>query len=144
MATTYTATKARNGNSTYYSAEAGDKLAVYSKYSITAALVINDVIQMCRVPAGARITNVILKTADLDSGGSPSITLDVGDTGDTDRLIAAATIGQAGGTSSALVSSTGQFYQYTAETIISVLVHAAPATSATTGDIELLVEYVLQ
>ena len=141
---TFTATKAINGNSTYYSADAGDVLTAYSKYSITAALVINDVIQMLRLPAGARVIGTTLKTADLDTNGSPTITLDVGDTGDVDRLIAAATVGQAGGASTSLVSSTGQFYQYTTETVISVLVKAAPATGATSGDIELAVQYVMQ
>jgi len=116
---------------------------MYASYSLTAALALNDVIDMFKVPAGARITGVTLKTSDLDTGGSPAIVLDVGDSGDTDRLIDGATVGQAGGTSSALVSSTGQFYQYTAETMISVLVQAAPATGATTGTVELSVTYIL-
>lgn len=122
---------------------AGNSKTVYASYAVTAALAANDVIDMLKVPKNARIVGVTLKASDLDTGGSPSIVLDVGDTGDTDRLIDGATIGQAGGTSTALVSSTGQFYQYTAETIISVLVQAGPATGATSGTIELAVTYVL-
>jgi len=141
MATLNTTTA--NGNQPRTAGSAGNTKTMYASYSLTAALALNDVIDMFKVPAGARITGVTLKTSDLDTGGSPAIVLDVGDSGDTDRLIDGATVGQAGGTSSALVSSTGQFYQYTAETMISVLVQAAPATGATTGTVELSVTYIL-
>lgn len=141
MATLNTTTA--NGNQPRTAGFAGNTKTMYASYSLTAALALNDVIDMFKVPAGARITGVTLKTSDLDTGGSPAIVLDVGDSGDTDRLIDGATVGQAGGTSSALVSSTGQFYQYTAETMISVLVQAAPATGATTGTVELSVTYIL-
>lgn len=122
---------------------AGTAKTMYASFSLTAALALNDVIDMFKVPAGARITGIALKTSDLDTGGSPAIILDVGDAADTDRLIDGANIGQAGGTSTSLVSSTGQFYQYTAETMISVLVQVAPATGAATGTVELAVTYIL-
>ena len=140
---TYTATMARNGNSAFTAGPAGQKYTAYSSYTITAAFALNDVIEMLRVPAGARIVGVTFKSSDLDT--STGIVLDVGDASDTDRLIDGATIGQAGGTSTALVSSTGQFYKYTTETVISVLVQvAATGTAATSGTLELAVEYVLQ
>lgn len=140
---TFTATAAQRGNSTFTAGSAGQEFTAYSSYTMTAAPAANDVYEMLRVPKNARITRVILKSTDIDTGGSPSIVLDVGDTGDTDRLIDGATIGQAGGTSTSLVSSTGQFYQYTSETVISVLVQAGPATGAA-GTLELAVSYVLQ
>jgi hypothetical protein len=140
---TYTATMAARGNSAYTAGPAGQVYTAYSSYSITTAFVLNDVIEMLRVPAGARITGVTLKTSDLDT--STGIVLDVGDAADTDRLIDGATIGQTGGTTSSLVSSTGQFYKYTSETVISVLVQvAATGTAATSGTVELAVSYVLQ
>ena len=134
MAATYTSDYAGYPGSAHDLA--GVQHTAYATYEIGAALVVNDVIQMLKVPANARITGCVLKTDDLDTDGTPAIVLDVGDTGDTDRLIDGATVGQAGGTSSALVSSTGQFYQYTAETMISVLVQVAPATGATSGALE--------
>lgn len=140
---TYTATKATNGNSTYRHDLAGMHHSVYSKYTMTAAPANLDVFQMCRVPAGARIVAVTLKSTDIDTNASPTVTLNVGDADDVDRLIAAATIGQAGGTSTALVSSTGQFYKYESETIISVQIPTGPATGAI-GTLELCVEYVIQ
>lgn len=141
MATLNTTTA--NGVQPRTSGISGNVKTMYASYSVVAALALNDVIDMFKVPVNARITGIALKASDLDTNGSPAIVLDVGDAGDTDRLIDGATIGQAGGTSTALVSSTGQFYQYTAETMISVLVQVAPATSATTGTIELAVTYVM-
>lgn len=140
---TYTATQARQGNTAFTAGPAGQVYKAYGSYTITAAFVLNDVIEMVRVPAGARITGVTLKTSDLDT--STGIVLDVGDAAVRDRLIDGATIGQTGGTSTALVSSTGNFYKYTTETVITVLVQvAATGTAATSGTIELAVEYILQ
>lgn len=136
-------TTAASANQPRTAGAAGNVKTMYASYSLTAALAANDVIDMFKVPSGARITGIALKASDLDTGGSPSIVLDVGDSGDTDRLIDGATIGQAGGTSTSLVSSTGQFYQYTAETMISVLVQAGPATGATSGTVELAVTYIM-
>lgn len=140
---TFTATMAQRGNSSYTAGPAGQEYTAYSSYTMTAAPATNDVYEMLRVPARARITSVTLKSTDIDTNVTPTVVLDVGDSADTDRLIDGATIGQTGGTSSALVSSTGQFYQYTSETVISVLIQAGPATGAA-GTLELAVSYVLQ
>ena len=140
---TWTATMARQGNSSYTAGPAGQQYTAYSTYTMTTAPVNGDIFEMLRVPAGARITGVTLKSTDIDTNGTPTVTLNVGDTADPDRLLAAVTIGQAGGTSSALVSSTGQFYKYTTETVISVSIPTGPATGAI-GTLELAVSYVLQ
>src|SRR5688500_15514703 len=97
MASTFTSNYAA---STYPAAGHGcgnDLKAVTGSYAITAALVVDDIIQMVRVPAGATVLDVLMKVPDLDTGGSPAITLDVGYGGDDDYWIAAATTGQAGG-----------------------------------------------
>jgi hypothetical protein len=117
-------------------------LSVSAEYTVTAALALNDVIQMVKVPQNATVTEVVLSSTDLDTGGSPAIVLDVGDTGDTDRLIDGATIGQAGGLTRTNVH-TGHFVTYSAETTISVLVQVAPATGATSGTIRLTVFYTM-
>ena len=140
---TYTATLARPGNSSYTAGPAGQEYTCYSSFTMTVTPVNTDVFEMLRVPAGARITRVTLKSTDIDTNGTPTVLLHVGDAADPDRLIAGATIGQAGGTSTALVSSTGQFYRYPSETVISVSIPTGPATGAV-GTIELAVSYVLQ
>ena len=70
----------------------------------------------------------------------------MGDSGDDNRLVSAATIGQAGGISTALVAATGIGYQYTAAT-------RTAGDSASGGDqlerhtqvfITLLVHYVVE
>lgn len=118
------------------------EIVIFATYSVTAALVVNDVIEMVPVPAGAIITGVTLGATDLDTGGSPAIVLDVGDGTTVDRLIAAATVGQAGGSTSTLPA--GAFgYTYAAADTINVKVKTAPATGATSGTISLRVSYVL-
>ena len=118
------------------------EIVIFATYSVTAALVVNDVIQMVPVPAGATITGVTLGSTDLDTGGSAAIVLDVGDGGGTDRFIDGATVGQAGG-STATLAVAGFGYTYAAADTIDVLVQVAPTTGATSGTISLRVAYVL-
>jgi hypothetical protein len=120
---------------------------VFSTYTLAAALALNDVIQMVKVPAGATILEAILSTTDLDTGGSPAIVLDLGDGSDTDRFIDGATIGQAGGVArlgSGIATNTHANYNYAAEDTIDVLVQVGPATGATSGTIALALAYTLQ
>lgn len=118
------------------------EVVVYATYALTAALALNDIIQMVPVPSGATITGVTIGATDLDTGGSPAIVLDVGDGSDTDRFIDGATVGQAGGSSSTLAVA-GFGYTYTSDDTVDVLVQVAPATGATSGTISLRVAYVL-
>ena len=111
-------------------------------YEIGAALVINDVIQMVRVPAGAYIIEVTLETDDLDTGG-PAIVLDVGDGSVTDRFIDACLSAQvvANDVVCRINQMDGLNYTYAAEDTIDVIVATAPTTSTTTGTILLTVTY---
>jgi hypothetical protein len=115
--------------------------SVQSVYTLSAALTLNQVIPMLPVPNGARITNVVLSTDDLDSNGSPAIVLAVGDTGSATRFISASTVAQAGGVTT-LNQHGGHGYKYTADTIVNVKCTTAPATGATSGTIVLTVSYV--
>lgn len=78
----------------------------------------------------------------MDTGGSPSLTLNIGDSGDADRLFAASTVGQAGTLSSAL-ATTGAGYQYTSKTLITGVANANAATGAA-GTVNLTVLYVVE
>lgn len=139
---TFTATRAKNSAPRAGTGGSTQVITVVSEYAITAALALNDVIQMVKVPSGAQIVGMTLGATDLDTGGSPAIVLDVGDGDDTDRFIDGATVGQAGGSTSALAVA-GFGYTYTAEDTIDVLVQVAPATGATTGTITLRVDYMV-
>lgn len=142
MATTFVATKGHADYPVAAPTSGKQPVTVYSSYDITAALVINDVIQMIRVPEGATIISVTLGSDDLDTNGAPAITLDVGDGGDVDRYIAASTIAQAGTIPVEGILKTGFGYTYTTEDTIDVMVKAAPATGAATGTIRLSATYM--
>lgn len=115
------------------------------EYEITAALVISDVVQMVRVPAGATILEVTLATDDLDTGAA-AIVLDVGDGTTTDRFIDASLAAQvaANDVVSRINQVDGLNYKYTAEDTIDVIVATAPATGTTSGTIRLTVTYTMQ
>ncbi|MBJ7410128.1 MAG: hypothetical protein JHD15_07140 [Phenylobacterium sp.] len=113
--------------------------------TVTAAqLTLNALFGNVRVPKGAEIAWVMLDVDDLDTNGSPTITLSIGDTGDDDRLLTANTAGQTGAVPvGPTVAKAGFGYRYTDETLISVKVKAAPATAAG-GVIRYLVAFVSQ
>lgn len=141
MASTLVATNAGSGKQ----ARNGIGIvSVTSKYSLTAALVINDVIQMVKIPKGAVIQEVILAAGDLDTASSPAIKLIVGDGDDTDRFIKDAsgisTIAQGGGVAR-MNNQVGAGHQYAADDTIDVKVDTAPTTGTTSGDITLTVIY---
>jgi hypothetical protein len=112
-------------------------------YEISAALVLNDVIQMVKVHAGEEVVDIQLITDDLDTDGSPAILLDVGDGDNPDRYIDGATVGQGGGiaTIGSGITADAQLIRgvYSADDTIDVKVATAPATGATSGTITLRV-----
>jgi hypothetical protein len=114
---------------------------VQSTFAITAAFVINDVVKFLTVPAGVYITDIKLDVPQLDTNGSPTITLDVGTSGAAQAYLAASTVGQAGGVAVANVAGTIGA-TFTTATVIQMKVHAAPATGVTSGTITLQVSYV--
>ena len=111
---------------------------VSGTYELLAALVVSDVIQMVKIPKGAKILEVILSTDDLDT--STGLVLDVGDGSVTDRFIDGSTIGQTGGVDR-LNEVGGHLYEYTAEDTIDVIVQTAPTTGATSGTVNVSVTY---
>lgn len=95
-----------------------------------------------RLPKGAEVAWVMLDSTDIDS--ATSVTLEIGDAGDTDRLLAANTIGQTGAAVvGPTIAKTGFGYKYTDETLVQVRVAAAPGTPVA-GTIKYLIGYVSQ
>lgn len=113
------------------------------EYTILAALVINDKVNLFYLPKNARVIGGFIKSDDLDSNGTPLITLDVGDATVADRYFAASTVAQAGGVDSTM-AATGVDYLNTARTLIILKVKAAPATSATTGTVVVSITYTVE
>lgn len=97
----------------------------------TAAPATTDTLNFGYAPKGFTVLGIGAYATDMDTSGSPTLTLNIGDSGDADRLIAATTIGQTGTSSyTSLVASTGVAYQYTAKTLITGVANANATTGA--------------
>jgi len=114
----------------------GDLGVRYGTYSMSGALSGDDVVQLVQVFKGETVVGVILKVTDLDTDGTPQITLDIGYGGaaaaTVNAFANASDIGQAGGTANAFVP-----VAFTADDTIDVRVDTAPATGATTGTLQM-------
>lgn len=93
----------------------------------TGDLALNKTVALFTVPAGFVVTGVQATVTDMDSG-SATLTFDIGDAGDADRFVAAATTAQAGGTTTTLATA-GVLYKFDEETEIVWTTHAAAATA---------------
>lgn len=82
-----------------------------------------------KVPRGFVCTAIYLALTDVDTNGSPTASVTVGDSGDDDRFVAASNIGQAGGSTTTL-ASTGLYYEFTAETEVFLKFATGSATAA--------------
>ena len=101
----------------------------------TTDLATGAVVAAFKVPAGFTVTDIIAVASDMDSNGSPTIALSVGDSGSSTRFLSSSTIAQAGGTTQTL-ASTGLLYNYTADTDILVTATTGSAT-AVAGTLDL-------
>jgi hypothetical protein len=106
-----------------------------------------DTINVGYLPKGAVVTNTLLKAASqLDSNGSPTLTLDLGVAGSTQLFKAAVTtVGRASGASAdATNTPAGWLYANTGSDLgVVVTVHAGAAT-AVAGTLEVDVEYYVE
>ena len=115
-------------------------------YTVAAALVLNDVIGLCRLPAQHMPVGLFANIPDLDSNATPTIVLDLGfwlddsETAptvvDADALVDGSTAGQAGGRITAPnVATFLTFAPSDVDRIFGALVQVGPATGVATGTI---------
>lgn len=96
---------------------------------------LNDTIALCRLPKGAIPRSISLKTSQLDSNGSPLLTIDLG-TPASAQLFVAAWAGASGAAGAAVSPNTVDAanaqlgVQLTVDTDIIATIHAAAATKA--------------
>lgn len=121
----------------------GNVKVAYGVMAFTGTITTADTGTIVNLPVGAVVLGATLESDDLDTGGSPAITLNVGDAGDADRYFAASTVAQAG-TASSAPAVTGIFYTVTgtSDTAVTVTVANNAATSAA-GSVRLAVTYYL-
>ncbi len=85
-----------------------------------------------KVPAGFTATNLYASATDMDTNGSPTLALSIGDSGSLVRLLSSSTIGQAG-TSTSTIATTGLYYTFPVDTdiILSATTGSATAVAGT-------------
>lgn len=98
---------------------------------LTTDEVTSNAVAVFRAPKGFIVTGVYLSLPDIDSNGSPTTSVKLGDSGDDDRFVAASNIGQAGGSTTTL-ASTGLYYEFTDDTDV-LLTFATGSATAVAG-----------
>ena len=119
-----------NSPNTFPGAYPGNMLAFYWEVSITANAANADTFDFGVVPKGFRLLGATFEATDIDTNGSPTVTINVGDSGSASRIFSSATVGQAGTLTSA-IATTGHGQLYTADTVITGIINAGPATGTT-------------
>jgi len=116
--------------------------AVVGVYDIAAALLTADVIHMVKIPAGARLVDVILAVDDLEAESGDELTLSVGYTGALEAIISQSVVGQAGGVARASVMGFNGL-SFAAEVSLQVSATLGAETGATEGTITLIALYTM-
>lgn len=75
---TVTATRAAAGFPTYQPMGSGNLGVAYGYYAYTAEPAAGDIVELCKVPAGAIILGGFLRVGDIDSDASETTDIDVG------------------------------------------------------------------
>lgn len=111
--------------------------AITAIIAVTTAMIdnANDEVGAFMVPKGFVVTGITLGSTAL---AASALVLDVGDAAVENRLIAATTIGVAGGVTSALAYA-GYLYKFTADTKVKVFCNTA-ATTPAAGTIKIHLE----
>lgn len=118
------------------------------KYTVGAALVIEDVILLVPIQAltGIVLLEYYIDIPDLDTHGTPTLTFDLGfdGTNEEDDLVDGATVGQAVGklTPAGNGVAGAMPKTLTSDKILQLHADAAPATGATSGTIKGWLSYV--
>lgn len=105
-----------------------------SKALTTAMLATGIVTKLGELPAGSRVVGGYLEVPDLDSDGSPALTIDIGyrdstaAADDVDGLLDGATTGQAGGLNTTFLTA-GVDRLFTVDTDITFTAAAGAATA---------------
>lgn len=110
--------------------------------SCTAAPSTSDTLNFFTMPKNSKVHYAALYATDMDTNGTPTIALNIGDSGSASRLFAASTVAQAGTLSQAF-ATTAVGYQYTADTVITGTASSNAATGAA-GSVTLTVFYTLE
>lgn len=104
-------------------------VCLYASITTTAALTTADVLNAFVAPKGFRVFGATLVSTDIDTSVSPTIALNVGDSGSATRFFSASNVGQAG-TAATATAATGLGYLFPADTLVTIVPSANAATGA--------------
>ena len=107
----------------------GQPVTIYAEVALAAAG-LNDTVNMFKIPSGARVVDWSIGSDDIDSNGTPTVTLSLGDSGSATRYVSASTIGQTGAAPIDAKVKTGYGFLYSADDTCIITVSAAAATFA--------------
>lgn len=71
-------TYSRTNNAAPRSCEYGNASVFADQSSVTAALIAADIINPVKIPAGTRVSRVVVKNTDMDTNGTPALTAKIG------------------------------------------------------------------
>jgi hypothetical protein len=143
MATFSSAAYTANTPTSTHGYAANAKIAAAS-VAVTTALALNDTVNFFYMPAGATLRGANLRcSVPLDSNGSPTLTIDVGDATTAARIFSASLAGSSASGSDAVPVWASLGYQFPAKTLIFATVHAAGATKVA-GSMTLVLHYTLE
>jgi hypothetical protein len=130
----YTSKQYTNSPRSMVGAFPGNLIGFEWEITWTATTANGDTYTFGTVPKGFRVFGGCLEATDIDTNASPTVTINVGDSGSGTRLFAASTAGQAGTADRALAVA-GQHYLFTDDTVITGSIPTGPATGAVGGTI---------
>jgi len=141
MATLFQSKAAKGVTAIPYPGTAGGVVALRTSFTFPSTIGAGDIVEMGVIPAGCRLIDAILDADDLDTGGEPAITLDVGimsgsfGVSDNTRtcgseIFAASTVGQAGGLVRPTAKGAARIAVSGSERAVGIKVAAAAATAA--------------
>ena len=122
--------------------EAGGVQVARASVTCTAAPTTSDTLNFFYLPAGARVLGGYLTASDMDTNGSPTLTLNIGDTGSANRFFAASNVAQAG-TAALQQAASGLDYRVSARTLVTGAAQANAATGAA-GTVTLVLLYSVE
>jgi len=128
------------------SCQAGEVRTVRGEIDLAAdvggALALNDILEMVKLPAEHVPVDCVIDSDDLDSNGTPLISLTGGLTaGTVAELVAANTVARAGGVARMDAVAGVRLAATAADRVVGLKVTAAPATGAVTGKVGFTLSY---
>jgi hypothetical protein len=105
----------------------------------TGDLTTGNVVEAFIVPAGFTVTGIVMIASDMDSNGTPTLALSVGDAASATRFLSSNTAGQTGAApvvAFTTPATTNVLFAYTADTKILITATTGSAT-AVAGTIDL-------